>query len=86
MILVSRLQGQVFYLNPDMIEFIEETPDLVISLISGKKLVVEGSAEELIEKVIAYRHRSLEPIPLVINRKPLQEMEPGRIVDTDSRR
>jgi flagellar protein FlbD len=65
---VSRLQGKEFFINPDMIEFIEETPDLVVSLISGKKVVVAGSAEELVDKVIEYRIRTHVPLPDIVRR------------------
>ena len=55
MIQVTRLNQSVVYVNNDLIEFIEETPDTVITLTTGKKLVVEESAEELIRRIIAYR-------------------------------
>lgn len=52
MILVTRINKvEQFFVNEEMIEFIEETPDTVISLISGKKIVVMESAREVIEKV-----------------------------------
>ena len=52
MILVTRINKvSQFYLNEDMIEFIEETPDTIISLNTGKKIAVMESAIEVIEKV-----------------------------------
>lgn len=68
MVKVSRLQGKEFYVNPDMIEFIEETPDLVVSLISGKKIIVEGTAEELIDRIVAYRLRVHASMPDIVRR------------------
>lgn len=41
--------------NADIIEFIEETPDTVISLTTGKKLIVKESKQEVIDKVILYK-------------------------------
>ncbi len=64
MIRVSRLNNEPFYVNPDAIEFIEETPDTVISLESGRKLVVSESADLIIERVIEYRRRILQGIPV----------------------
>ena len=64
MIRVSRLNNEPFYVNPDRIEFIEETPDTVISLESGRKLVVVESAEEIIALVIEYKHKILIDIPV----------------------
>ena len=52
MILVTRINKVTqFYINEDMIEFIEETPDTIISLNTGKKLAVMESAIEVIEKI-----------------------------------
>lgn len=78
MIKVSRLQGKTFFINPDMIEFIEETPDLVVSLISGKKVVVEGTADELIEKVIQYRILTHVPLPDIVKRTYNEDEYIGR--------
>lgn len=54
MIQVTKLNGEVFYINPREIEFIEETPDTVLSLISGKKVLVAEDAEEVIRRVVAF--------------------------------
>jgi flagellar protein FlbD len=42
-------------LNADMIEFVEKTPDTIISLVTGKKVMVKESVEDVIGKVVAYR-------------------------------
>jgi len=52
---VTKLNGDEFVINADMIEFIEETPDTVISLISGKKVVVKEKKGDIIRKVIEYK-------------------------------
>ena len=57
MIKVSRLNKVEFVVNADMIEFIEATPDTVITLISGKKIVVREGVEEVIDRVVAYKQR-----------------------------
>ena len=57
MIKVTRLNDSEFLLNPDLIEFIEETPDTVVSLSTGKKVVVVESAEELVNRIVAYRKK-----------------------------
>ena len=52
MILLTRINKVTqFYLNEDMIEFIEETPDTIISLNTGKKIAVMESPIEVIEKI-----------------------------------
>jgi flagellar protein FlbD len=52
MILVTRLnKASQFYVNEDQIEFIEETPDTIVTLVSGKKVNVSESALEVVEKI-----------------------------------
>jgi len=52
MILLTRINKVTqFYLNEDMIEFIEEAPDTIISMNTGKKVTVMEPAIEVIEKV-----------------------------------
>ena len=52
MILVTRLnKASQFYVNEDLIEFIEETPDTIVTLQTGKKVTVSESAIEVVEKI-----------------------------------
>jgi flagellar protein FlbD len=56
MIKVTRLKAKdEFVLNAELIEMIEETPDTVVTLTNGKKLLVEESMEEIVRKVMQYR-------------------------------
>ncbi|MDR3600708.1 MAG: flagellar FlbD family protein [Desulfosporosinus sp.] len=57
MIYVTRLNGKIFALNPDLIEVMEETPDTVITLTGGNKYVVSDPIEVLIERVAEFRRR-----------------------------
>lgn len=58
MILVTRINGvDQFYVNEDKIEFLEATPDTVVSLESGKKFVVMESIDEIIRKMIDYKEK-----------------------------
>jgi flagellar protein FlbD len=57
MIKVTRLNNSTFWVNADMIEFVEATPDTVISLISGNKIIVLEPADTIIEAVITYRKK-----------------------------
>jgi flagellar protein FlbD len=54
LIRVTKLNGEVFYVNPYEIEFIEETPDTVISLKSGKKVLVVEKADSVINEMINF--------------------------------
>jgi len=52
MILVTRLnKASQFYVNEDMIEFIEETPDTILTMNTGKKVNVSEEALEIVEKI-----------------------------------
>lgn len=55
MIMLSRLNGAPFALNPDLIERAEATPDTVLTLCDGAKVLVAESVEELVERVREYR-------------------------------
>ena len=69
MIKVTRLNGQLIVLNADLIEFVEEIPDTIISLTTGKKIMVQENAEQIIEKVTAFKRNSGAPgsrAPLVV--------------------
>jgi flagellar protein FlbD len=43
--------------NPDLIETLEATPDTVVTLTSGNKLIVRDSMEEIREKIIEFKRR-----------------------------
>ncbi|MEV8507334.1 flagellar FlbD family protein [Actinoplanes sp. NPDC051475] len=55
MILVTRLNGAVFALNPDLVERADCTPDTVITLVDGTKYVIAESVPEFIDSVRHYR-------------------------------
>ena len=64
MVMVTRLNGKEFYINPDLIVFLEETPDTVITLADGKKMVAAESARLIIERIIEYRARIFVNLPI----------------------
>ncbi len=55
MIAVTRLDGSTFLLNDDLIESIEQTPDTVLSLLNGHKLVVRDDPADLMQRVVDFR-------------------------------
>jgi len=61
MVRVTRLNHTPIVLNSDLIEHIEGTPDTVISLSTGQRLMVLESAEEIIARVVEFRRRIHEP-------------------------
>ena len=57
MIDVLRLDGKKYWVNPHMIESMETTPDLTLTMLSGRKIIVKNSPNEIIEKIIEYRRK-----------------------------
>lgn len=57
MIKVHRLNNEEFWVNCDLIEFVEATPDTVISMTSGRKLVVAETCEEIKQLIIQYKRQ-----------------------------
>ncbi len=57
MISLKRLNGTEFTLNAELIEQIERTPDTVITLITGNNIVVRESVDDVVQKVVEYRHK-----------------------------
>ncbi|MDE5779559.1 MAG: flagellar FlbD family protein [Lachnospiraceae bacterium] len=55
MIELTKINGVKFTLNADLIEFVEETPDTVISLTTGKKIIVTEDRNEITNLVKIYR-------------------------------
>lgn len=55
MIAVHRLRGEPMFLNADLIESIEATPDTVLTLVDGRRIVVSDSPEEVADRVIEFR-------------------------------
>ncbi len=55
MIRVTRLNHVPLVLNSDLIEHIEVTPDTVITLLTGQKMMVRESANEVVRRVVAFR-------------------------------
>ena len=67
MVNVTRLNRTPIVLNSDLIEHIEGTPDTVISLSTGQRLMVRESAEEIVNRVVEFRRRIHAPSPTILN-------------------
>ncbi|MBI4179690.1 flagellar FlbD family protein [bacterium] len=63
MIEVTRLNGEKFLVNPHQIEFIEKTPDTVISLVSGRKIMVKDDVADLTGRIVKYRRSLVDAGP-----------------------
>jgi flagellar protein FlbD len=65
MIRLQRLNKEEFVLNADLIETLEATPDTVVTLTSGKKLMVKNGVDDIVNQVIDYRRRCFQFVKVV---------------------
>jgi flagellar protein FlbD len=61
-IIITRTNGTKMYINPELIQSVEATPDTIITLAGNKKLVVKDTPQEIAERFIEYRRKTLAPI------------------------
>ena len=59
MIALTRLNGSSMMLNSDLIKTAEASPDTMLTLINGEKLIVREPLDEVMEKILSYRARLL---------------------------
>ena len=57
MIALRRLNNSAIMVNPDLIESLEATPDTVVTLTNGNKLIVRDSMEEVRDKIVEFKRR-----------------------------
>lgn len=55
MILVHRLRGEPLFVNADLIETVESTPDTALVLVDGRRILVEEDPGTVVDRVIAFR-------------------------------
>ncbi|MEZ5359886.1 MAG: flagellar FlbD family protein [Candidatus Zixiibacteriota bacterium] len=55
MITVTKLNGNRLVINSDLIEFVEEIPDTIITLVNGTKIMVQETSEDVILKVAEFK-------------------------------
>jgi flagellar protein FlbD len=71
MIVVTRLNEKPLTISCELIECIEDVPDTVITMTTGRKIIVQESIDEIIEKVVEYKQKIFSG--LVVN--PLRHDE-----------
>ncbi len=63
MIRLTRLNQLPVVVNSDLIEHIEMNPDTVIALTTGQKILVRETADEILDRIIRFRHAILSGRP-----------------------
>jgi uncharacterized protein YlzI (FlbEa/FlbD family) len=64
MIQLTRLNNQPLVVNSDLIKFVENAPDTVLTLVTGEKLVVREASREVLEKIVEFRRSIYAGLPL----------------------
>jgi len=62
MIKLTRLNQNEVVINAEMIEFVEAIPDTIVTLVSGKKIMVTESVDTVIGRVVEYKRSCNEPL------------------------
>lgn len=88
MIRLTRLNNQPLTVNSDLIKFVEQSPDTLITLVNGEKIVVRESAEEVLARLIEFRRSVLQGLSfawdssashtLLPERPEASKREPGK--------
>ena len=55
MVQLTRLNNQPVMVNSDLIKFVEQAPDTLITLVNGEKFMVRENPEEIVQRIVEYR-------------------------------
>jgi flagellar protein FlbD len=61
MIRLTRINHQQIVVNSDLIEHVESTPDTVLTLTTAQKIRVLESVDDVVDRVIEFRRKILQP-------------------------
>ncbi len=61
MIKLNKLNGQPIVVNADLVEFVEETPDCLLTMTTGRKMMVRQKMEEVLRLLLEYRQKREGP-------------------------
>jgi len=78
MITVTRLKGEKLVVNAHLIEMVESTPDTIVGLTTGKKIIVQETVDEIIDKIVVFR-RMCSPFSQVVGSQALLD----KIMESD---
>jgi flagellar protein FlbD len=64
MIQLTRLNNKPLMVNSDLIKFVEQSPDTLVTLITGEKIVVLEKCDEVLRRIIEFRRSVLQGLSL----------------------
>jgi flagellar protein FlbD len=60
MIQLTRLNNSPLIVNSDLVKFVEQSPDTVITLVNGEKILVREKADEVLNRIVEFRRSVLQ--------------------------
>jgi flagellar protein FlbD len=78
MIQLTRLNNQPLTVNSDLIKFIEQSPDTLITLVTGEKIVVRESPKEVLARLIEFRRSVLQGLTFAWDSSASHTVLPGQ--------
>ncbi len=71
MIQLTRLNSSPLTVNSDLIKFVEQAPDTVITLVTGEKIIVRENAQEVLDRIVEFRRSVLQGIMVWSDGRPV---------------
>ena len=81
MIQLTRLNNQILTVNSDLIKFIEQSPDTLITLVTGEKIVVRESPKEVLAQLIEFRRSVVQGLTFGWDSSASHTLLPGQSSD-----
>jgi flagellar protein FlbD len=82
MIQLTRLNNSPLIVNSDLVKFVEQSPDTVITLVNGEKILVREKADEVLNRIVEFRRSVLQGIVPITTHIPamssMAEREPAK--------
>ncbi len=61
MIFITRTNGTQIFINPELIQTVEATPDTIVTLVNNKKFIAKDTPQEIAQRFVEYRRQTLVP-------------------------
>lgn len=71
MITVNRQDGSTLVINADLVEFVEAIPETIVSLTTGRKIMVRQTTDDIIDRVTQFK-RLVRIKPLVTDHSDIE--------------
>jgi flagellar protein FlbD len=59
MIILTRLDGHLMAVNDELLVFAEKTPDTVLTMSSGQRVMVKESLEDVVQRILEFRRKAM---------------------------